>query len=295
MIRIKNLTKDYGRNKGVFDLSFEVANGEVFGLLGPEGAGKTTVMRLLMGFVRPSSGRCFIHGKNCSRQAEDVKIFTGYMPQACVLPADMTGISFLRFMAQMHGVKSLERAIKLSDRFGLDTDLRIGRMADEERRKLQIVCAWMHDPEVLLLDEPACSLDKPARMRLWELLQEEKKRGKTILLASPFYEEIDRVCDRVGILQKGMLVNVDDITGMRTAGRKRFQAVFASEQEAVRFVRRESFEVQEMDGTRLTIVLSGSLSALLGALGNYEVLEFEHMPLELEEIFTHVYGGGFHA
>lgn len=295
MIRIKNLTKDYGNNRGVFDLSFEVQDGETFGLLGPDGAGKTTVMRLLMGFVDSSSGRCFIHGKNCCSQAEAVKAFTGYVPERLSLPLHMTGISFVRFMAQMRGIRSLERAVNLAERFQLELDNRIERMTEDEKQKTALICAFMHDPQVLLLDEPTSGLDGLGKSCFREFIREEKGRGKTILIASHLFEEIDYTCDRAGMLQKGTLVNIDDMAGVRAAGRKLFRIVFADERAAVRFVRQEDFEVREMTGAQLTVALSGSLQSLIRAMGNYEILEFEHMALSLEEIFMHLYGGDFHV
>lgn len=295
MIRIKNLTKDYGKNKGVFDLSFEVQNGETFGLLGPEGAGKTTVLQMLMGFVEPSSGRCFIHGKNCWKQAENIKYFTGYLPERTSLPSHMTGITFLRFLAEMKGIKSLERALKAAERFELEMDNRIWKMSEEDKQKLAISCALMHDPAVLLLDDPARGLEPPVQSRLMELILEEKSRGKTILICSRSFEEAERICDRVGMIKRGLLVNLDDISAVRASARKVFCVSFRDEQEAVRFVRQESFEVRSMNGAQLVISVSGNLKEFIKALGGYEVLELENVRQSLEEIFSHLYGGDFHV
>lgn len=293
MIRIKNLTKNFGNRNGIFDLSFEVQDGETFGLLGPQGAGKTTVMQLLMGFLMPTSGRCSIHGKNCSTQASAVKPFTGYLPSGAVLPKHMTGISFLRFMAQLQGVKSLERAVKLAERFELELDGKIEKMSKSERQKAAIACAFMHDPAVLLLDEPAFELEPFMKNRLLEFLLEEKGRGKTILFTSRHFEDAERICDRVGILRRGNLVKLDDIAGIRMETRKMFRVSFLSEQEATRFVRSEAFEVREKNGAQLVIAMSGNMRPLLQALGNYEVLEFENEIQNIEEIFQHLYGGDY--
>ncbi|MDD6066887.1 MAG: ABC transporter ATP-binding protein [Firmicutes bacterium] len=295
MIRIKNLTKDYGKNRGIFDLSFEVQNGEAFGLLGPEGAGKTTVLQLLMGFADASSGRCFIHGKNCWRQSDNIKCFTGYLPEQVSMPAYLTGLSFLHFLSEMRGIKSLEKALNTAKRFELDLDKRIDRMNAEEKKKLAISGALMHDPEILLLDEPSRHLDSAMQNRLFELLLEEKSHGKTILLCSHRFEEAERICDRVGMLKRGMLVNVDDISSVRKAIRKIFRVSFSDEQEAVKFVRKESFEVQSMNGAQLMVAVSGSLRPFLQALSEYEVLELENVAQSLEKLFEHLYGGDLYA
>ena len=209
MIRVKNLTKDYGGRKGIFDLSFEVENGEVFGLLGPEGAGKTTVISQLLGFASASRGRCFINGKSCHTRSAEIMEFTGYLPEEISLPEDMTGLAFVRFMAEIKGIKSIERAQQVAERFELDLDERIRKMSRRTRKKVGIVCAFMHDPAVILLDEPMGGLDALMQGRLNDLILEEKGKGKTILFASHTFEEVERICDRVGMIKKGLMVNVD--------------------------------------------------------------------------------------
>lgn len=285
MIRIKNLTKDYGKGRGVFDLSFEIQDGETFGLLGAEGAGKTTVLRLLMGYADASSGRCFINGKNCRKQADEINRFTGYVPERISLPEHLTGIAFLRFLAQIRGVRSLEPAMNLARRFELDLDHKIGKMTEEDKQKTALAGAVLHDPAVLLFDEPVSGLDGLAKRRFREFIREEKSRGKTILMASRLFEEIDCTCDRAGILQDGTMIYLDDMAGVRAAGTKLFRIVFEKEQEAVRFVRKENFEVREKTGAQLVVAFSGNLKPLIHAMGNYEILEFEPVVLSLEEIF----------
>lgn len=290
MIRVKNLTKDYGGRKGIFDLSFEVEDGEVFGLLGPEGAGKTTTIRQLLGFAASGRGRCFINGKSCHTRAVEIMGFTGYLPEKAALPEDMTGLSFLRFMAEMKGIKSIERAQQIAERFELDLDMRIRKMSGSSRQKIGIVCAFMHDPAVLLLDEPTNGLDAPMQGRLNDLILEEKGRGKTILFTSHVFEEVERTCDRVGMIKRGVLVNVDDITGIRAAKKKSYIVNFATDQEALNFVK-EEFEILNISGRQVTLSLSGEMSPLIRALGNYQVVGLETMSQRLEDVFIHFYGG----
>lgn len=295
MIRVKNLTKNYGGNKGVFDLSFDVRNGEIVGLLGPKGSGKSTVISLLMGFQTPASGRCTVHGKNCAKQTRSVMLFTGYLPGSHSLPEQMTGLSFLRFMAEMRGIRSLERALEVAERLRLDVGIRIGKMSEADRQKTALACAFMHDPSVLLLDEPSRGLDLLSKNGLFELLLEEKRRGKTILLTSDTYSDVERVCDRAVLLRRGMIVYMDDIAGIRASAGKLFRIGFEEEQEAVKFVRRESFVVRDMRKSVLTVALSESIQPLLRVLSNYRVLEFETVAQDLEEIFAHLYGGDIHG
>ena len=146
MIRIKNVTKDYGSNKGVFDLSFEVQDQETFGLLGMEGAGKTTLLQILMGFSNLSGGRCTINAKHCWKQSTGIKNFTGYLPQKITLPESMTSLQFFRFLADLRNRKSLEKAIRTADAFELDTSKKIRDLNQEEKKKLAIAGVFLHDP-----------------------------------------------------------------------------------------------------------------------------------------------------
>ena len=290
MIRVKNLTKDYGGRKGIFDLSFEVENGEVFGLLGPEGAGKTTVISQLLGFASASRGRCFINGKSCHTRSAEIMEFTGYLPEEISLPEDMTGLAFVRFMAEIKGIKSIERAQQVAERFELDLDERIRKMSRRTRKKVGIVCAFMHDPAVILLDEPMGGLDALMQGRLNDLILEEKGKGKTILFASHTFEEVERICDRVGMIKKGLMVNVDDIAGIRAAKKKSYIVSFATDEDARR-VAREGFEVISLSGRQITVSLKGEMMPLVKALGSYQVVGLETVAQSLEDVFIHFYGG----
>ena len=290
MIRVKNLTKDYGGRKGIFDLSFEVENGEVFGLLGPEGAGKTTVISQLLGFASASRGRCFINGKSCHTRSAEIMEFTGYLPEEISLPEDMTGLAFVRFMAEIKGIKSIERAQQVAERFELDLDERIRKMSRRTRKKVGIVCAFMHDPAVILLDEPMGGLDALMQGRLNDLILEEKGKGKTILFASHTFEEVERICDRVGMIKKGLMVNVDDIAGIRAAKKKSYIVSFATDEDARRFAR-EGFEVISLSGRQITVSLKGEMMPLVKALGSYQVVGLETVAQSLEDVFIDFYGG----
>ena len=290
MIRVKNLTKDYGGRKGIFDLSFEVENGEVFGLLGPEGAGKTTVISQLLGFASASRGRCFINGKSCHTRSAEIMEFTGYLPEEISLPEDMTGLAFVRFMAEIKGIKSIERAQQVAERFELDLDERIRKMSRRTRKKVGIVCAFMHDPAVILLDEPMGGLDALMQGRLNDLILEEKGKGKTILFASHTFEEVERICDRVGMIKKGLMVNVDDIAGIRAAKKKSYIVSFATDEDAQRFAR-EGFEVISLSGRQITVSLKGEMMPLVKALGSYQVVGLETVAQSLEDGVIHFYGG----
>jgi len=294
MIRVKNLTKDFGHRKGIFDLSFEIQNGEVFGYLGPGGAGKTTTIRQLLGFAYPTRGRCFVNGKNCHIKQEEIRGFTGYLPEDSLLPDNMTGLGFLQFMAHMKGIHSIELALQLAERFEYSPEIRIRKMSKETKRKLGIICAFMHDPSVLMLDEPMKDIDPMMQNRLVDLIMEEKRRGKTILISSSTLDEVERVCDRIGMIRNGILIHVDDISGIRSSMKKSYIITFESEQDAQRFTK-EDFMVQSIYGCQVTISLTGNMQPLVKVLGDYPVTGLKTKTQSLGELFSHFYGGDRNA
>ena len=187
VIDIEKLTRDYGSGKGIFDVSFQVNEGEVFGFLGPNGAGKTTTIRHLMGFIKAKSGRCTIRGMDCWQERCKIQEHLGYIPGEISFFDDMTGTEYLKFLAGYRRLKTANRMAEMMDRFELDPKSKIKKMSKGTKQKLGIVAAFMHDPEILILDEPTTGLDPLMQSRFVELLAEEKSKGKTILLSSHIF------------------------------------------------------------------------------------------------------------
>ena len=182
VLQIEHLTKDYGHNRGVFDVSFSVEKGEVYGFLGPNGAGKTTTIRHIMGFSRPQSGGAYVNGMDSWKNASEIQKNLGYLPGEIALPESLTGTQFINMMAELRGIKDMSHTNYLIDKFELDPSGSLKRMSLGMKRKLAIVTAFMHDPEVLVLDEPTSGLDPIMQNIFVEFIKEEKKRGKTIFL-----------------------------------------------------------------------------------------------------------------
>ena len=189
-ICVRGLTKDYGRGRGVFDVSLEVGVGEALGFLGPNGAGKTVTMRHLMGFIKPQKGTVQILGHDCFRERPQVQASLGYLPGENACMREMTARSFLDLMAGMRGMRDRSRMLELVDAFGLDLGVRIGGMSKGNRQKVAIVAAFMARPDVLLLDEPTSGLDPLMQERFLDLVAEERARGAAILLSSHIFEEV---------------------------------------------------------------------------------------------------------
>ena len=291
MIEIRNLTKNYGNGKGVFDLSLTIEKGEVFGYLGPNGAGKTTTIRTLMGFIKPTQGQCFIQGIDCTKQPELVMEKVGYIPGEIAFFDSITGEAFIKFMAEMRNVKDLTYCRQLLEKFELNPDIKIKRMSKGMKQKLGIVLAFMHDPEVLILDEPTSGLD-PLMQRVFnELILEEKEKGKTILMSSHSFEEIEKTCSRVGLIKDGKLAAIEMMEQVKHGKKNSYQIYFNSLDDLQDFKSKTKFEVVEVIDKQIKIALTGKINALLKELSPYEIVDIQSEKGNLEELFMPYYGG----
>jgi ABC-2 type transport system ATP-binding protein len=207
-IRTSGLTKDYGGGHGLFDLELQVSTREVFGLLGLEGAGKTVAIRLLMGMLRPTRGSAYVFGLDCFRDAAEVKRRVGYVPGETPEFGATRGGEVVAYLAGLRGGVHKDRVSELAERFHLDLGLRHREYGRHDRQNLSIVLAFMHDPDLLILDEPFGDLDERGAPALHSLIDEARERGATILLASRAAAEVERRCDVVGLLRRGKLSRV---------------------------------------------------------------------------------------
>ena len=266
VLKIEDLTRDYGSGKGIFHVSFQVEQGEAFGFLGPNGAGKTTTIRHIMGFLKPMSGNCTINGLDCWKNSSTIQSKLGYIPGEISFFDDMTGTEFLDFVAKYRKLGFENRKKELMDRFDLNPKGKIKKMSKGMKQKIGIVSAFMHDPEILILDEPTSGLDPLMQSRFVQLIAEEKKRGKTILLSSHMFEEVERTCDRIGIIRTGKLVAVDSVEALRKRHMRSYTVTLDNAEMAKAFA--EDFGGTR-DGQKVTVVCKQSL----------------------ENIFMHYYGG----
>jgi ABC-2 type transport system ATP-binding protein len=291
VITVQRLTRRYGDGWGVRDLTFEVREGEVFGYLGPNGAGKTTTIRHLLGFLRPQSGRCRIGGRDCWTEAAAIQAGLGYIPGEVAFPVGMTGARFLSLLSEMRGTRDRRRLVSLLERFDLDPGPRIRRMSKGTKQKLAIVAAWMHDPAVLVLDEPTAGLDPLMQTEFAALVAEERGRGKTVLMSSHSFGEVDRTCDRAGIIREGELVDVRDVGALRREQRRTYVVTVGSEAD-VAVLKESGFEIGRVEGRRVEVRVQGSPDAFVKALGGVEVEDLETRRMTLEQVFMGYYGDG---
>ena len=292
-IILDGLTKRYGEKKGVFNLSFAVERGEAFGFIGPNGAGKTTAIRHLMGFLNPDSGACRIRGMDCRRQARDIHALLGYVPGEITFFDGIRGTEYLRFCERLRGRHAAPRKQELLSRFDLDPAGEVRRMSKGMKQKLGLVAAFMHDPDILVLDEPTSGLDPLMQQRFVELVREEKQRGKTLLISSHSFEEIDKTCDRVGILKEGVLVTNQTAAQLQAARRRVFSLTFSEPAALVGFLA-EGFQAVYQNGHRADIAVTGDLAPFLSALARHPVTGLDVLSQSLEEVFLQYYGENSH-
>ncbi|MDD7157997.1 MAG: ABC transporter ATP-binding protein [Firmicutes bacterium] len=297
VIEVNRLTKDYGSGRGVFDVSISVGKGEVFGFLGPNGAGKSTTIRHLMGFSKPDSGETLIFGKPTFKKYYEVLGKVGYIPGEIALPAGLTGHEFIRMMQDMQGVKNDAQLKRMLDMFELSDETLRGdtkRMSLGVKRKLAVVTAFMHDPEVLILDEPTSGLDPVMQEVFVRYVHEEKDRGKTILLSSHIFSEIDSTCDRIAIIKDGRIVDNFVADDLKHASKKYYDVTFKSEEDEKKFESGlkgiASATLIKTDKASVSLsVDDADLNAFISLLSDLDPVVFSNRRETLEDYFMKFY------
>lgn len=297
IIEVSHLTKDYGFGRGVFDVSIHVDRGEVFGFLGPNGAGKSTTIRHLMGFSKPDSGNTRIFGCETFEKYGEVLNHVGYIPGEIALPAGLTGWEFIKMMQNMQKIHNDQRLHDMLSLFELENNVLRGetkRMSLGVKRKLAVVTAFMSDPEVLILDEPTSGLDPVMQENFVQFIHEEKERGKTILLSSHIFSEIDSTCDRIAIIKDGKLVSEFVADDLKHASRKYYTIDFET-MEAIRQFHAHTQAIPSLvllgeDTCRISVsVEDEDLNSLIALLSSLAVLSFSNRKETLEDYFMKFY------
>ena len=313
IIVVDKLTQDYGHGRGVFDVSFTVKKGEVFGFLGPNGAGKSTTIRHIMGFSRAQSGSTSVFGLESFKNYYKILDRIGYLPGEIALPEGLTGWEFIKMMWSLRKVENKERLEQLLDMFKLDPSGETKKMSLGDKRKLAIVTAFMHDPEVLILDEPTSGLDPVMQQTFIDFVKLEKKRGKTILLSSHMFNEVEATCDRIAIIKDGKIVSEFDTSDITHNENKNFEVIFKNTEELEKFtslypkLRKNTINIKhiairtvDQENNRVVIAVNDKdINKLTMALSDYSVQSFTQVKYTLEDYFMQFYkedkkfGGAF--
>jgi len=291
MIEVKNLTMIYPSGKGIFDVSFTIEKGEILGYIGPNGAGKTTTIRALLGFMKQNDGTCTINGLDCVSHAPEIQKTLGYIPGETAFFEDMTGIEFLKFMHKMRGTKDMKRQNELLALFELDPKGKIKRFSKGMKQKLGIVTAFMHDPDILILDEPSSGLDPLMQNRFINLILNEKARGKTILLSSHIFEEVEKTCDNVIIIKEGRIVKYSDVKTLKKTQRKGFILRPEDSVSALKILSEAGFEAKIENKDFVEVFITGDqIDRFIKTVSKVTLFNLDEKTQSLEDVFMQYYG-----
>jgi ABC-2 type transport system ATP-binding protein len=288
-ISAQHLSRRYGRRRGVLDLSFEVAEGEVFGFLGPNGAGKTTTIRVLMGFLRPSEGRVTIFGRDCWREAPTVHRDVAFVGSEPAYLGELPAAEQLDFLGRLRG---LERGAwrRLAERFELDPTVPIRKLSRGNRQKVGVIQAFMGSEPLLVMDEPTSGLDPVLQREFLVLVAEARAAGRTIFLSSHNLPEVERSCDRVGIVRDGRLVDVTSVQALLTSHWRAVNLLLGSVPTAEAFAL-PNVRVLAITGQMVHLMVQGEVNELLRRIAQLDVRDVSIATPDIEDVFLGFYEG----
>lgn len=229
-IEVKDLTKDYGKGRGVFDISFVVPKGKTFGYCGTNGAGKTTTLRHIMGFLKPDKGSVTVMGMDAWKESAKIKKLVGYLPGEIAFPPLESGSDFIQAQAELLGLEDMSKAEKIINALQLDPTANLKRMSKGMKQKTALVAAFMHSPDIILLDEPTTGLDPLMRDAFINIIKEEKARGATIIMSNHMFDELEETCDYVGFIKDGHLIDIVDMEEIHNRPFREYLIVFADKE-----------------------------------------------------------------
>ena len=284
------LTKTYGATRAVVDLDLRVDAGQVFGFLGPNGAGKTTTIRLLLALQRPTSGRAAVLGLDPRRDGLTIHRRVGYLPGDLELYRRMTGREHIEWFARARGVEDLSVANELVERFDVTCDRPVRELSKGNRQKVALVLAFLHRPELLVLDEPTGGLDPLMQNEFQRLLREVVADGRTVFLSSHDLDEVQRVADRVAIIRSGTLVMTDSVDGLRRKTPLKVQAWFRGLVDRSSFDLVEGVAVTACEGPQISLeVATGAVGAALRLIAEHDPVDVLARHADLDELFLGLY------
>lgn len=290
-IKITNVTKYYGRSKvpAVDKLSLTIPSGEVYGLLGANGAGKTTTLRMILDFIRPSSGTIQLFGTDSRQGSRGLHLHVGYLPGDVILPKGATGQAFLEYLSNINGMADTTYMHRLAKRFDAQVDKKMDQLSKGNRQKIGIIQAFMHQPEVLILDEPTSGLDPLMQEQFYQTVSEARERGAAVLLSSHSFEEVERMCDRIGIVRKGAFVYEGSAAGVIATQKPRWRVTFKHPGDIAKLKSNPALKVIDVNKASLTVEPADTIEAALAALSHHGIASMTTSQHGLEDEFLRFY------
>ncbi len=290
VVRTHDLTKSYGRSRGIIGVDLEVRQGEVFGFLGPNGAGKTTTIRLLLDLIRPTSGRAEVFGLDAHRDGLAIRGRVGYLPGELRLYGSLSGKELFSYFGHLRTRPDGADAARIAETLDLDITREVRTLSHGNRQKVGLVQALMGRPELVILDEPTQGLDPFVQQSFYRLLEEVRADGRTVFMSSHVLPEIERTCDRVGIVREGRLLAVESVSDLKTRALRRLELRFGVPVPQDAFAAVPGIRDLTVDGVVVGCSVVGSVDALFKAAVAFELLDVSTTEPTLEEIFLAYYG-----
>lgn len=287
IIEVTKLTKYYGKSRGIVDVSFDVKEGEIFGFIGPNGAGKSTTIRLLLSLIHPTSGSAKVFGKDVLTRGTEIRRDIGYLPSEVFYYEGMKVIDLLKYSASFYHCECTDRMKELSDLMELEMNRRISDLSYGNKKKVGIVQGLLHSPKLLFLDEPTAGLDPLMQRKFFDLIRKENDRGVTVFFSSHILGEVQRLCNRVGIIREGKIVEISDIRTLQKNNYKKVQ-ISAAGITPKAFDLAGVTNMQQEDGS-LNFFFKGDINVVLKKLNGMKVTNVTIEEPTLEEIFMHYY------
>ncbi|MEH7504513.1 ABC transporter ATP-binding protein [Neobacillus drentensis] len=288
VIEINNLTKTYGRSRGITDISFHVEEGEIFGFIGPNGAGKSTTIRTLLSLIYPTSGSATIFGKDCVQFAPEIKKEIGYLPSEVFYYDNMKVKDLLKYSASFYKKDCSKRIKELAEIMDLDLNKKIDDLSLGNKKKVGIVQGLLHEPKLIILDEPTSGLDPLMQQKFFELLEQENKKGATILFSSHILSEVQRLCNRVAIIKEGKIVTVEKISTLQENNYKKFKVETKAPLDP-NYFNISGVNNLEVKDTITSFLFRGNINAIMKKIADIELANLWIEEPDLEEIFLHYY------
>ena len=287
IIEVNHLTKYYGKARGIVDVSFNVEEGEIFGFIGPNGAGKSTTIRLFMSLIYPTSGEAKIFGLDCIKYGPEIRHEIGYLPSEVFYYEGMKVLDLLKYSASFYKKDSSKRMFELADLMELELDRHIDDLSYGNKKKVGIVQGLLHQPKLIVLDEPTAGLDPLMQQNFFNLIREENKRGATVFFSSHILSEVQRLCSRVAIIKEGRIIRIQDIKTLQKENYKKVR-VAADNLDPKRFEVAGVTNLEKIDGA-LSFFYKGDINLMARLISESRVSDATIEDLSLEEIFMHYY------
>lgn len=288
VVEIRNLTKYYGKSRGIIDVSFDVQEGEILGFIGPNGAGKSTTIRTLLGLIYPTSGSATIFGKDCIRFGSEIRRNIGYLPSEVFYYDGMKVLELLKYSASFYGKPDMVRIRKLAEMMDLDLGRKIEDLSYGNKKKVGIVQGLLHNPSLIILDEPTSGLDPLMQKMFFDLIGEQNRQGATVLMSSHILPEVQKLCSRVVIIKDGRIIKVEDIATMRNTAYKKIRLEFEGAGpiglDALNGV--TSFK---RDESEISFLFMGNINEIVSKISGHTLRNIAIEEPDLEEIFMHYY------